>query len=189
MAHAGGMGRAVVVAVLALSLAGCTGVGAPTPDSAPGPGVASPTASSRATGAAPAASPGAGSGAPQEGTVTGQYGRELRLIRRDPSATMACRTISAEERRWFGIRYPNDDPSTAAAVDVAEGWAVIGWFRRGERLGFVTDGGDADVGVNFQRVPADGTWRGTHTNAGIALEAGPEALDAAFACAGRQAGG
>ncbi len=49
-------------------------------------------------------------------------------------------------------------------------------------LAFLTNGKPYDWGTSYQAIPVDGSWRGTHTNMGIALEDGPRALSAALQC-------
>ena len=119
-----------------------------------------------------------------DGTVTGMYGRRLRLIPSDPNTTFACRALTANEKKMTSIRYKVSDPSPAAAVDVGEGWSVVAWSNKGETLAFVTDGGEYEWGTTYQAIPANWRWRGTHTNAGIALADGALALDAALRCIG-----
>ncbi|HRL50727.1 MAG TPA: hypothetical protein PLA49_15305 [Propioniciclava sp.] len=110
------------------------------------------------------------------------YGRELRQIASDPSAAFTCRELTASERDATRIRYKVAAPSPAAAVPVADGWSVVAWLNKGERMAFLTNGKPYDWGTSYQAIPVDGSWRGTHTNMGIALEDGPRALSAALQC-------
>ena len=112
------------------------------------------------------------------------YGKRLRLVPSDPSATFACRALTASGRNMTQIRYQVSAPSPAAAVEVAEGWSLVAWKHKGETLAFLTNGKPYDWGTSYQAIPTGGSWRGTHTNMGIALEDGPRALDAALQCIG-----
>lgn len=118
----------------------------------------------------------------EDAPATGLYGRRLRLIPSDPAATLACRDLTAAEKAMTEIRYRVPDPSPAAAVDVAEGWTVVAWVHKGLDRAFLTDGGEFAWGTSYQAIPADGTWRGTHTNVGVALADGARALRIAQEC-------
>lgn len=174
------MNRFVVAVVAAgFVVAGCTASpGAPAPASP----TVTPVAASPAT---PSTAPAVATPSVAR-TVEGEYGARLRVIPSDGSAH-TCRPLSAHEKGMTARHYRVSDPKPAAAVDLAEGWSVVAWVYKGETLAFVTKPGEFQRGITYQLVPTNGLWRGTHTNAGIAWEDGPEALRAALRCVTDQA--
>lgn len=114
-------------------------------------------------------------------TMTGPYGDTLRLIPRDPAfSALECRGLTEAERAELGRRFAAHEDGPATAVDITDAWAIIAYRDRDGFVGaFLTDGVSEPQGVT-----ADGTWRGTHTRAGVALEGGTDALGAALDCLG-----
>lgn len=121
-----------------------------------------------------------------DGKVEGAYpGTRLRVIPSE-SAPFACRPPSAAERRILAMRGNRvDQPAGPAAVDLAEGWALVAsWGNHGDRTGAPYMTALLTDGATFQELPLNGRWLGTHTNAGVAFEGGPDALKVALECIG-----
>ncbi|MDO5535452.1 MAG: hypothetical protein Q4F65_12485 [Propionibacteriaceae bacterium] len=162
--------------VATLSLAACaTSTPEPTPTAPP---------SSATTTAWPTPTP-AKLNPGSDGKVEGMYGKRLRLVPADPAASFECRPPNQAERDILKMRGNRlDRPAPPAAVDLPEGWALIAsWGSHAGvdpyRTALLTDG------ATFQELPLNGSWLGTHTNAGIAFEDGPTALTAALDCLDR----
>ncbi len=121
-----------------------------------------------------------------DGKVEGAYpGTRLRVIPSGPDP-FACRPLTAAERRILAMRGNRvDQPAGPAAVDLAEGWALVAsWGNHGDRTGAPYMTALLTDGATFQELPLNGRWLGTHTNAGVAFEGGPDALKVALGCIG-----
>lgn len=167
--------RAAVSFVAVVLLVGCTGT--PQPGATVTPATVTQVTPSPVVPSPPKLTPG------PDGKVEGLYGTRLRVIP-PAAAPLTCRPVRAAERRILTVRGNRiDKPAAPAAVDLPEGWALVASWSRHTGSGLYTSALLTD-GETYQELPMDGSWRGTHTNAWIAFESGPDALRVALDCIG-----